>query len=177
MTSDGGPSPDPDMLGDGVTIWASPALVTDPARPDLGTVAALTCLPSVSVHTSDDYPGADLVDLIASSLLSQGFELLAAFDPATLVRVPILQHWVGSLTTDGRHLTVTTPGGALYDGDLATETPPGWHDAIDRRGLLVLLVTSDATLLGPGHVTSMEDARRAGNIVAAQIRVQRHCSS
>jgi len=59
-----------------------PALVTDPP-PGPGTVAALTCLPSVSVHTSDDYPGADLVDLIASSLLSQGFELLAAFDPAT----------------------------------------------------------------------------------------------
>jgi hypothetical protein len=40
MTSDGGPPLDPDMLTDGVTIWASPALITDAARPDLGTVAA-----------------------------------------------------------------------------------------------------------------------------------------
>jgi hypothetical protein len=174
MCSDGGLPLDPDLLAAGVTIWASPGLVTDPARPDLGSIAALTVLPSLTLHTSDEHPGADPVDVIASNLLAQGFALLAAFDPASLVALPILREWVGALSPNGRHLTVVTPHGTLYDGELAEQVPPHWHETIHRRGLLVLLVTTDTTLRGPGQVTSLEDARQAGNIVAAQIRVQRH---
>lgn len=174
MGGDSGWLPDPPALADGVSIWAAPGLVTDATRPDLGPIAALTCVPSVSLHASDGHPGAEPVDLIASNLLGQGFALLTAFDPATLVGLPILERWVGALTPDGRRLTVLEPAGVLYDGDLATTVPAGWHDAVDRRGLLVLLVSSDAGLRGPGQVTSMDAARRAGNVVAAQIRIQRH---
>ncbi|HEX4246963.1 MAG TPA: hypothetical protein VH008_03790 [Pseudonocardia sp.] len=173
MASDSGWLPDPGALADGVTIWAAPGLVTDVTRPDLGAVAALTCVPSVTVHASDDHPGAEPVDMIASNLLGQGFALLTAFDPAALVGLPILERWVGALTPDGRRLTVVEPAGVLYDGDLSA-VPAGWYDAVDRRGLLVLLVSSDAGLRGPGPVTSMDAARRAGNVVAAQIRIQRH---
>jgi len=174
MASDSGLPLDPDSFAAGVTIWASPGLVTDPARPDLGSIAALTVLPSLSLHTSDEHPGAEPVDVIASNLLAQGFALLTAFDPASLVALPILREWVGAVSPDGRRLTVVTPIGTLYDGELAEQIPPRWHEAINRRGLLVLLVSTDATLRGPGQVTSMDDARQAGNIVAAQIRVQRH---
>jgi hypothetical protein len=174
MASDSSAFPDPAALADGVTIWAAPGLVTDAGRPDLGAIAALTCVPSVSLHASDDHPGADPVDLIASNLLGQGFALLTAFDPATLAGLPILERWVGALTPDGRRLTVVEPAGVLYDGELATTVPAGWYEAIDRRGLLVLLVSSDAGVRGPGQVTSMDDARRAGNVVAAQVRIQRH---
>jgi hypothetical protein len=174
MAGDSGGLPDPAVLADGVTIWAAPGLVTDATRPDLGAIAALTCVPSMTLHASDDHPGADPVDLVASNLLGQGFALLTAFDPATLVALPILEHWVCALTPDGRRLTVLEPAGVLYDGDLASAVPAGWHDAVDRRGLLVLLVSTDTGLRGPGQVTSMDSARRAGNVVAAQVRVQRH---
>ncbi|MDT7564113.1 MAG: hypothetical protein QOG76_2737, partial [Pseudonocardiales bacterium] len=93
---------------------------------------------------------------------------------ASMVALPIPSGWVGALTPDVRHLTVVAPGGVFYDGDLAAEVLPRWSEAIDRRGLLVLLVSTGTALPRPGQVTSMEAARRAGNIVAAQIRVQRH---
>lgn len=76
------------LPGDGLTIWAFPGLVTDAARPELGPVAALSVVPSMSVRIRDDHPGAELVDVIASTLLGQGFELVADFDPATLVELP-----------------------------------------------------------------------------------------
>jgi hypothetical protein len=83
----------------------------DPARPDLGSIAALTVLPSLRLRTGDEHPGADPVDVIVSHLLAQGFALLAAFDPASLVALPILRERVGALSPNGRHLTVVTPGG------------------------------------------------------------------
>jgi hypothetical protein len=170
-----GESPlDPRAVADGLTIWASPGVVADPARPDLGLVAALTCLPSRTAYTGDEREGAEPVDVVASSLLGQGFALLTAFDAASMVALPIPSGWVGALTPDVRHLTVVAPGGVFYDGDLAAEVPPRWSEAVDRRGLLVLLVSTGTALPRPGQVTSMEAARRAGNIVAAQIRVQRH---
>jgi hypothetical protein len=68
----------PDL--DGLAIWARPGLVTDPADPAAEPVAALTCVPALTVHTHDTHPGADPVDVIATTLLSRGFALLAALD-------------------------------------------------------------------------------------------------
>jgi hypothetical protein len=173
MASDGD-APGPDTLAESLTIWASPGLVTDTARPDLGSIPALTVVPSLSVSTRDSHPAAEPVDLIASALLGQGFQLLTAFDPATLVELPILPDWSAEFSPDNQHLTVTEPGGILYDGDLGAKVPLGWHEAVlDRRGLLVLLVSSDINLTGAGRVASMDAARRAGSVVGAQIRAAR----
>lgn len=55
----------PDL--DGLPIWATPGLVTKPADPVADPVAALTCVPSLSVHTQDTHPGAEPVDVIATT--------------------------------------------------------------------------------------------------------------
>jgi hypothetical protein len=170
MTSIGDPADPAEVFPGGLTIWASPGLVTDLSRPDLGAIAALTVVPSLSAHTRDEHPGAELVDVIATALLGQGFELLAEFDPATLVELPILPGWSDRFSLDGRELLITEPGGVLYDGDLGPGVPDGWHIAVAARGLLVLLVSGDIHLDGAGYAGSMDAARRAGNVVAAQIR-------
>jgi hypothetical protein len=159
----------PDVLAEALTIWASPGLVTDAARPDLGSVPAQTAVPALSVHTRDEHPGAELIDVIASALLGQGFELLAAFDPATLVDLPILAGWAVELGADGRHLTVIEPTAVFYEGDLGAAVPSGWQAAVHRRGMVVLLVSSDIDLAGSRPVASMDAARRAGSVVGAQI--------
>jgi hypothetical protein len=78
----------PDL--DGLAIWARPGLVTDPADPAAEPVAALTCVPALTVHTHDTHPGADPVDVIATTLLSRGFALLAALDLTALTELPVL---------------------------------------------------------------------------------------
>jgi hypothetical protein len=55
-------------LEEAMTISASRALVEDDTRPDIGSVAVLTMAPTVTVHTSDDRPGAEVVDVVASAL-------------------------------------------------------------------------------------------------------------
>jgi hypothetical protein len=75
--TNGDPTDPAEVFPGGLTIWASPGLVTDLTRPDLGAIAALTVVPSLSAHTQDERPGAELIDLIASVLLGQGFQLLA----------------------------------------------------------------------------------------------------
>jgi hypothetical protein len=75
---------------EGLAIWATPGLVTDPSDPTSEPVAALTCVPSLSVHTYDRHPGAEPVDVIATTLLSQGFALLAALDLTALTQLPVL---------------------------------------------------------------------------------------
>lgn len=67
---------DPDGFPAELTIWATPGVVLDAARSDLGTVAVLTAVPSITAHTSDDHPGAELVNVIAASLLGSGFALV-----------------------------------------------------------------------------------------------------
>jgi hypothetical protein len=42
------------------------------------------------VHTSDSRPGAELVDVVLSSLLGQGFALLTSFDGPGLAGLPLL---------------------------------------------------------------------------------------
>jgi hypothetical protein len=43
-----GDSIDPADLADELTIWASPGVIDDPARPDLGPIAVLTLVPSIT---------------------------------------------------------------------------------------------------------------------------------
>jgi hypothetical protein len=162
----------PDL--EGPSIWATPGLVTDPSDPAAEPVAALTCVPTLSVHTQDARPGAEPVDVIATTLLGQGFALLAALDLAALTELPVLPGWVAEFDTTGRHLHVTDPSGSLYDGDLGAAAPTGWHQALDRRGLLVLLVASSGIdgSNGPDRASALDAARRAGGVVGAQVRIQ-----
>jgi hypothetical protein len=160
----------PDL--EGLAIWATPGLVTDPANPAAEPVAALTCVPSLSVHTYDRHAGAEPVDVIATTLLGQGFALLAALDLAALTELPVLPGWSAELDATGQHLHVTDPAGSLYDGDLGAAVPSGWYEALDRRGLLVLLVASSGVdgSDDPDRAAALDAARRAGGVVGAQIR-------
>jgi len=171
VTSADGPPPVPNL--EGLMIWASPGMVADVARTGAGTIAALTCVPSMTLHTRDQHPGAEAVDVIASTLLGHGFELLVAFDRATLLDLPVLPGWSAELAADGHRLHVTEPGGTRYDGNLGPAVPSGWNEALERRGLLVLLVASGVDLERPDRAASVDAARRAGNVVGAQIRIYR----
>lgn len=160
----------PDL--EGLAIWATPGLVSDPADPAAQPVAALTCVPSLSVHTHDAHPGAEPVDVIATTLLGQGFALLAALDLTALTELPVLPGWTAALDATGRHLYVTDPAGSLYDGDLGAAVPSGWHQALDRRGLLAFLVATSGVDGSDGleRAGALDAARRAGGVVGAQVR-------
>lgn len=85
----------------------------------------------------------------------------------------MLPGWAAELDATGRHLHVTDPGGSLYDGDLGAAVPTGWHQALERRGLLVVLVASSGVgsdSANPAY--ALDSARRAGGVVGAQIRAR-----
>jgi hypothetical protein len=171
VTSSEGPPPVPNL--EGLMIWASPGMVTDAAGTGGGLIAALTCVPSLTLHTGDEHPGAEPVDVITSTLLGHGFELLVAFDRATLLDLPVLPGWSAELDAEGHRLHVAEPGGTRYDGDLGPALPSGWNETLERRGLLVLLVASGVDLERLDRAASVDAARRAGNVVGAQIRTFR----
>ena len=93
-----------------MTISASPGMVEDHTRPDIGPVAMLTMPPSISVYTSDDHVGAEVVDMVAPSLLRWGFALVTAIEPAELVALPLLPDWDVILDATG-HWRSTSPAG------------------------------------------------------------------
>lgn len=167
-----GGSFDPEALASGVTIWAAPAVVVDDARPDLGAVAVLTAVPSITVHTSDEHPGAEAVDVILSGLLESGFELVVTTDPAELTGLPLLRDWEAVLDAGGQQLQVLEPGGSMYDGDLGEAVPPGWHDAVRRRARLVLLVASAIDLWSEARTERIAAARGSGRVVGAQVALR-----
>jgi hypothetical protein len=162
---------DAESLGEELTIWASPGVVSDVGRPDLGEVSVLTCVPSLSAHVRDEHPSAELVDVIATGLLAQGFALLTGDDPTTLTALPVVAGWTAQLSSDGRLMRVGDTAGALYDGDLGAAPPDGWHAALRRRGRVVVLVGSGIDLFGAGRTARIADARRAGTMVGAQVRL------
>jgi hypothetical protein len=126
---------------------------------------------SFTVHTSDSRPGAELVDVVLSSLLGQGFALLTSFDGPGLAALPLLADWSAQLDHGGQLLQLLEPGGSLYDGGLGAVVPEGWNETVRGRGQLVVLVGS-AIDLGLGDRTEwIEDARRAGGVVGAQVPV------
>lgn len=113
------------------------------------------------------------MDVIATALLGQGFELLAALDLTALTGLPVLPGWSAELDATRQHLHVTDPSGSLYEGDLGEAVPTGWHQALDRRRLLVLLVASSGVDASDGagdRAAALDNARRAGGVVGAQIR-------
>ncbi|WP_142065204.1 hypothetical protein [Pseudonocardia kunmingensis] len=129
-------------LEEAMSIWASPGLIEDHMRPDTGPVALLTMTPSVTVQTSDEHPGAELVDVVVASLLRWGFDLVTAIEPAELAALPLLPAWRATFDAAGNTLHIREPGGVFYDGDLGADLPAGWHQALHRRGCLVVLVCS-----------------------------------
>jgi SAM-dependent methyltransferase len=158
---------DPELaaaLEEATTLWASPSLIEDPARPDIGPVAVLTMTPSLTVHTSDDRPGAELVDLVVSSLLGQGFDLVTLIEPAELAALPPLPDWRATLDATGQLLEIHEPDAVFYDGTLGHGAPARWHQALRRCGRLVVLV---ATASAP------DTSHRYANILAFADRAAR----
>ncbi len=162
---------DPADLADVLTIWASPGIIEDPARPDLGPVAVLTLVPQMTVHTADDYAGAEPVDLIVSDLLRSGFGLLSRLDPAELTDLPTLDGWAAQLDPDGQRMRIVEPGGTFYDGDLGAAPPASWHDALHRRGRLVALFGSAVDIGAADRGERINDAAAGGGVVGAQLPV------
>jgi hypothetical protein len=68
---------------------------------------------SFTVHTSDSRVGAELVDVVLSSLLGQGFALLTSFDGPGLAALPLLADWSAKLDHGGQLLQLLEPGGSL----------------------------------------------------------------
>lgn len=161
---------DPADLADELTISATPGVIDDPARPDLGPIAVLMLVPSITMHTSDDHPGAEQIDVIISDLLRSGFGLVSRLDPAELVELPTLDDWAALLDHDGQNLQITEPGGpSLYDGDLGAAPPDRWHGALHRRQLLVALIGSAVDIGAVDRGDRIDRAAGSGGVVGAQL--------
>jgi hypothetical protein len=160
---------DPAGMADELTIWASPGVIDDPARPDLGPIAVLTLVPSITAYTRDDHPGAEQVDVIISDLLRSGFDLVSRLEAAELVGLPTLGDWSALLEHNGQYLQITKPGGTLYDGDLGAAPPVGWHAALRRRRRLVALVGSAMDIAAVDRGARIDQAAGTGGLVGAQL--------
>ncbi|MGH3569238.1 MAG: hypothetical protein ACRDRH_25080 [Pseudonocardia sp.] len=163
---------DPAEPADELTIWASPGVIDDPARPDLGPIAVLMLVPSITAHTSDDHPGAEPIDIIVSDLLSSGFTLVSRLVSAELAELPTLGDWSALLDHDRQHLQITGPGGTLYDGDLGAAPPEGWRAALHRRRRLVALVGSAVDIGAVNRGDRIDEAAGTGGVVGAQLPLQ-----
>jgi hypothetical protein len=159
---------DPWDLADAVTIWAVPGLVDAPADPALGSVAVVTIVPSMTVHTRDDYPGADVVDVIASGLLARGFALLGGPEVHQLLELPVLADSRAELRDQDTRLRITDGDSALYEGGLG-KAPEGWSAAARRRGRLVACAAVEAH--ATDRAAQVAHACAAGAVVAAQIEM------
>lgn len=127
---------------------------------------------SARVRTADPHPGAESVDAVLSTLLGRGFALLSSYRPADLVALPVLHDWSAVLhaAAGGRaELEVGAPGEVFYRGDLGGSPPAGWHAALSRRRLLVVLVCSGVDLSGPDRTARIRAAQASGWCVAGQV--------
>jgi hypothetical protein len=124
-----------------------------------------------TMHTSDSRAGAELVDVVLSSLLGQGFALLTSFDGPGLAALPPLADRSAQLDHGGPLLQLLEPGGSLYDGDLGAAVSDRWHKAVRGRGQLVVLVGSAIDLGLEDRTERTEAARRAGGVAGAQVPV------
>ncbi|MDT7619508.1 MAG: hypothetical protein QOF99_409 [Pseudonocardiales bacterium] len=158
-------SDDPREKLPAVSIWAVPGLVDDPDNPEVGLVPLLTVVPSIAVSTSDDYPGADSVDVIVTELLGRGFGLLVSPEVGELSALLVLRDASAALHGNGTLLRITDRDVALYDGELGP-TPQGWHACVRRRSQLVVLVSSAIDLYAGDRV---EQIAAAGAVVGAQV--------
>jgi hypothetical protein len=162
---------DPELaaaLEGAMTISASPGTIEDHTRPDIGPVAMLTATPSVSVHTSDDHAGAEVVDLVASSLLRWGFALVTAIEPAELA-APAAARLARAARPHRSSAADSRARRGVLRRDLGETTPPGWQQTLRRRGRLVVLVGSTLALDRGDRYGQLTAASRAGEIVGAQL--------
>lgn len=166
---------DPDLAAalddEKLTLWASPGLLDDPDRPDLGQLAVLALVPSIIVQARPQ-PGAELIDVLTSSLLGSGFGLLARVEPVDLVALPVLDQWSALLDRDGGLLRITEPDGTLYDGDLGPAPPDGWHDALRHRGRLIVIFATGVDIGADDRGDRVDGAAAEGRIVGAQLPLQ-----
>jgi hypothetical protein len=171
MSSPGGEVPDPAELAaaleDAITIWALSAVIEDP-RPGQPPLALLVMVPTVSVHTHDEHPGAEAVDLVASSLLRWGFGLVTGIEFTDLAGLPLLPHWQVRQSRSGRLLQIREPGGVFYDGDLH-DAPEGWHIGLRQRGYVAMLVGSTIQLDSGNRAAQLHAASLRGDVVGARV--------
>jgi hypothetical protein len=164
---------DPDLaevLDGGASAFGIAVVVSDAERQDIGEVAVLTIVSSVTAHTSDTQPGAESVDVLISGMLAKGFALVSSFTPAALLELPTPDAWRLTLSRDGMRIAITEPDGAFYVGEVGASLPPGWYAALHRRQRLVVLMASN---LSPADTIkdSLDAAHQLGNVVGAVLRV------
>ncbi|WP_130295422.1 hypothetical protein [Pseudonocardia sediminis] len=145
--------------------------MADPDLPEFGSVATMTVVPSVQVHTSDPRPGAELIDAVLADLLARGFGLVSQFGVVELTSLPVPPTWSARLDAGAARLTIAADA-VFYDGDLGSAAPAGWLGALRRRGLLVLLVCSDVDLARADRTSQIAAAGRRGGLVGAQISLR-----
>ncbi|QYN32176.1 hypothetical protein K1T35_26600 [Pseudonocardia sp. DSM 110487] len=131
-------------------------------------LAILVMVPSVSVHTHDEHPRAEPVDLIVSSLLRWGFALVTGIEFADLSALPLLPHWQVQQSRSGRLLQIREPGGVFYDGDLH-DAPEGWHIGLRQRGYVAMLVGSSIQLDSGDRAAQLHAAGLRGDVVGARL--------
>jgi hypothetical protein len=98
---------------------------------------------------------------------AQLFPLVAAIEPAELAALPLLPDWRATLDATGHLLEIHEPDGVFYDGNLGDGAPAGWHQALRRRGRLVVLVTTAIALDMSDRYDQLTAASRAGRVVGA----------
>jgi hypothetical protein len=164
---------DPDLaeiVGGGASAFGIAVVVSDAERQDIGEVAVLTLVSSVTAHTGGSQPGAEGVDVLISRMLAEGFALVDSFTPVALLELPTPEAWRRSVSEDGMRLAITEPDGAFYLGEMGASPPPGWYDALTRRQRLVVLMASNLNR-ADSIKDSLDNARQFGNVVGALLPV------
>ncbi len=159
-----------------LTLSASPGVVTDSSTPGELPWATLTLVPSLGVHTGDEHPGTELVDVVVSMLLGQGFGLLARVQLPDLLDLPVLGGWRALLEPERGRLRIVEPGGVLYDGDVGPAPPAGWHAAARDRGHLIVLVGTGIDAAVVDRVAALQRAAGAGQVIGAHVPLCRSAS-
>jgi hypothetical protein len=123
-----------------LTMSASPVLLDGGSSSASTPMALLVLVPSVQVWTLGDEVGAELVDVISTSLMQVGFAALRDLSPMHVRNLLRLDDWHGVIRRADSRMTITEPRGVFFDGDVGPRPPCGWHDAIRSHGEVVLLV-------------------------------------
>lgn len=169
-------TPAPFASSDGVTAAVTAALI------EHGSVVLPTLITEISVRTYTTSSGhtehGDLVDILATHLLGQGFSLVGRLREAPRK----VEGWQVDLTlvsTDGlfteAKLQMTEPDGTLfYDGDV--HLPPQWLQGLDHYGWCVLYVGNPGVAELPhtelkARLRALRAAAGAGRLVGARLPV------
>jgi hypothetical protein len=160
----------------GVTAAVSAGLI------EHGNVVLPTLITEISVRTyttsTGDVGRGDLVDILATHLIGQGFSLVGRLREAPR-KVEGWQIELTPLGTDGlfteAKLQMTEPTGTVfYDGDV--HLPPQWLAGLDRFGWCVLYVGNPGVAELPhtelkARLRALRTAAGAGRLVGARLPV------